>query len=106
MAPPQTFWNGEPAEARRVVLVVADAPDFPAFWARAEGIIGQERYAVEVLSGNAPEGSFPFYLDDDNGSGWHKVTGGHGSPRWGHRDLRPERIVRVLDDDEPCRCGE
>lgn len=87
----QTFWNGEPTPARKVRGVVADAP-FPAYWARR--FIGQERNAVEVVySGET------FYLDDENydGSGdepgWRKVTVGHGSPHYRHRNLSLEGVV-------------
>lgn len=29
-----TYWNGEPCKAERVVVVVADNPDFRNYWAR------------------------------------------------------------------------
>lgn len=82
-----TFWNGEPCEARRVSVVIADAPEFARYWAR--GLVGQRRNAVEIIYGNET-----FYLDNEaHGEGttddaaWRKVTLGHGSPRYGHRDL-------------------
>lgn len=93
----RTYWNGEPAEARKVTVTVADAPDFPAYWARP--YVGMQRHAVEVHYGDDV-----FYLDDDpdqddeqasleatgHGPGWLKVTDGHGGPRWRHRNLTPE----------------
>lgn len=88
-----TFWNGEPTPARRVTIVCADAPEFPAYWARAAEIVGSRRDAVEVSYNGET-----FYLDDEAdpenpesrpGSGWGKVTLGRGSPRYGHRELRP-----------------
>ena len=81
----QTLWNGEPTECRRVSVVVADDQTFPQYWARTEGIVGQRIPAVEVLYFDEP-----FYLDDRNGSGWLKVTTGHGSPAYGHREVTPE----------------
>jgi len=80
-----TFWNGEPADCRRVIVVVADA-EFPAYWARK--YIGQERHAVEVNCAGQT-----FYIDNENGSGWAKVRFAGGGPRAGHRDLAIERIV-------------
>lgn len=89
----ETFWNGEPTLARRVSIVCADATEFPAYWGRSAGIIGTRRNAVEVTYNGET-----FYLDDEAdpgepesrpGSGWGKVTLGHGSPRYGHRELRP-----------------
>lgn len=80
-----TFWNGEPADCRRCTVIVADA-EFPAYWARKH--VGQERHAVEVrYSGE------PFYIDNENGSGWAKVRFAGGGPRVGHDSLRIERVV-------------
>jgi hypothetical protein len=83
-----TYWNGEPCPARKVRVIVADSGFFPAYWARE--FVGQEREAVEVSYFDKP-----FYLDNEDGSGWRKVTEGHGSPAWGHRDLEIERIVEA-----------
>jgi hypothetical protein len=82
-----TFWNGEPCDARQVVVVVADAPDFPGYWAREH--VGQERSAVEVNYGGRT-----FYLDNDDppGHGWAKVTLGKGSPRFAHRQLEVSEV--------------
>lgn len=85
-ARPETFWNGERAAARRVRVIVADDPQFPAYWARP--LVGTERDAVEVIyAGHV------FYLDNDSGEGWAKVTDGRGSPRYGHQDLAIQRVV-------------
>lgn len=78
-----TYWNGEPCEARRVSVVVADSGQFPLYWARE--FVGQRRDAVEVVYGEQT-----FYLDDGAGDGWWKVTDGHGSPRWSHGSLEIE----------------
>ena len=83
---PPTYWNGEPAVAVRVRVIVADAPHFPQYWARP--LVGTERAAVRVTYGGRT-----FYLDNETGTGWRKVTEGHGSPRWGHADLAVEREV-------------
>ena len=112
-----TFWNGEPCEARRVVVVVADNPAIPQYWARQ--LVGTRRDAVEVRYAGTT-----FYLDDQgydvseevkrlleahgmeardrvgyNGWGWDKVTKGHGGPRVGHANITVERVVgeRVID---------
>jgi len=81
-----TMWNGEPTECRRVVVIVADAPELPAYWAR--DLVGQERHAVEVRYFDKP-----FYIDNENGSGWAKVRFAGGGPQAGHKDLRIERVV-------------
>lgn len=64
---------------RKVFAVVADAPQFAAYWAR--DCIGAERKAVEI----AYEGRV-FYIDDERGQGWDKVMRG-GLPRMGHKNL-------------------
>lgn len=97
-----TFWNGDPCEARKVTVEVADDVVFPLYWARP--FVGTRRKAVEVTY----DGS-TFYLDDDAmadpasaeakrlygvevpgrpaGQGWNKVTVGRGSSGRGHREL-------------------
>jgi hypothetical protein len=82
----KTRWNGEPCEAKRVRVIVADAPDCPNYWARE--FVGQERNAVEVRYFDTP-----FYLDDENGSGWAKVTLGGGGPEWGHKGLEVAEVI-------------
>jgi hypothetical protein len=79
---PETRWNGEPCQARRVTAIVADDGRFPQYWARH--LVGTRRKAVEVTYGDST-----FYLDDEDGSGWDKVTHG-GSPHWGHSSLTIE----------------
>lgn len=86
----QTFWNGEPCHARIVRVVVADSDFFPLYWARE--LVGTTREAVEVTYNGRT-----FYLDNEargegttDGAAWRKVTIGHGSPQWGHRDLEVE----------------
>ncbi|MGW4493807.1 hypothetical protein [Streptomyces sp. NPDC004376] len=76
---PTTRWNGEPCTARRITAIVADDESFPAYWAR--DLVGTRRPAVEVVYGGRA-----FYLDDEDGSGWVKVTTG-GSPWRAHRGL-------------------
>lgn len=57
----ETYWNGEPAACRRVMVRVADldADTPPLAWWR--GLEGTVRAAVEVVYGDMP----PSYLDDD-----------------------------------------
>jgi len=95
-----TRWNGEPCIARRITAIVADSVFFSGYWAR--DLVGTRRDAVEVTYSNAT-----FYLDDEDGSGWAKVTSG-GSPRSGHLSLyidpdsiRP-RGDGQPDPDKPC----
>jgi hypothetical protein len=75
----RTYWNGEPTPARRVRVIVGES-ERPTWWCAA--LARTERAAVEVSYG----GRY-FYLDDEDGSGWTKVTTGYGGPRWPHRSL-------------------
>lgn len=74
-----TFWNYEAAPARKVRVVVGPCT-VPTFW--HNGLEGTERNAVEVSYGG-----HLFYLDNEDGSGWDKVTKGRGGPDWGHKSL-------------------
>jgi hypothetical protein len=88
---PRTYWNGLPlpVPARRGTAVVADAPEFPGYWAR--DLIGKRIEVVEVnLAGVSLAGTVD-YLDDRDGSGWRKVTEGRGGPGFGHASLDIER---------------
>jgi hypothetical protein len=81
-SPTGTYWNGLPTPARRGTAVVADAPEFPRYWAKTEGIIGQRIPVVLVVLDGVNYGGGIEFLDNRDGSGWAKVTEGHGGPRW------------------------
>ncbi|HTG95730.1 MAG TPA: hypothetical protein VL866_24225 [Pyrinomonadaceae bacterium] len=83
--PEKTYWNGEPANCRRVIVRVGTV-EKPTWW--CADMEGTERVAVEVNYGKQT-----FYLDDENGSAWGKVTGGMGGPEWGHKSLPDDSEV-------------
>ncbi len=83
----ETFWNGEPCVATKVVLMVEDDATFPNYWAR--DLVGEHIDAVEVVYNGQT-----FYINDQGGAGWRKVTDGSGSSRYGHKSLRGEVIAR------------
>lgn len=85
----QTFWNYEPTPARIVRVIVGPSP--VETWWCAE-LAGTEREAVEVNYHGEK-----FYLDNENGSGWAKVTAGRGGPDWGHSSLPAERVVEPVE---------
>lgn len=86
----KTYWNGESARANKVTVTVADKGTFSTPWFK--DIVGQKRAAVEVIYG-----ADVFYLDDENGSGWDKVTRGKGSPHIGHRQLEIDESAGVFE---------
>lgn len=81
------YWNGLPTKVRLVTGVVREhGPGDPplAWW---KNLAGQRIEAVEVQLDGVNFGGGTAYLDDRDGSGLRKVTEGHGSPRWPHRDV-------------------
>ena len=93
-------WNGEKCKARRVLIVVGEA-DKPTYW--FAGIVGKTIRAVEVSYGGEV-----FYLADEDGNGWHKVTVERGGPHWGHKsvpcaELIRERLASEIDERD-CHC--
>ena len=55
---------------------------------RFQELKGTLRDAVEV----SYHGTI-YFLDDEDGSGWLKVTEGKGSPYWTHRSLPDDSVV-------------
>jgi len=96
-----TYWNGLPTPARRGTAVVADAPEFPQYWAKTEGLVGQRIAVVEVVLDGVNYGGGIDYLDDRNGQGWRKVTTGHGGPGHGHASvsIEPGSFVPTVEVD-------
>lgn len=83
----EAFWNGERCEAHKCLVIVAKAKK-PTYW--YAGLAGTTRRAVRVVYG-----PHTFYLDDEDGSGWGKVTAGRGSSTVGHCSLDIEREVTL-----------
>jgi hypothetical protein len=81
-----TYWNGEETPARKVRVKVG-RPLLPTWWcAKHEGTT---REAVEITYGG-----HKFYLDnEEDGSGWKKVTEGRGSPNQYSRSLPDDSVV-------------
>lgn len=90
---PAPRWNFEPCIAARGTGVVLDAPTVPVFWARVEGLVGERIPVVQVSYYDQL-----FYLDDRGGRGWHKLTYGAGSPKFGHANLDVEDFVPIEQD--------
>lgn len=80
-----TRWNGLPCDARHVTVIVGDSGFFSEYWAKS--LVGQQRKAVEVSFDNKT-----MYLDNEDGSGWWKVTHG-GGPGLPSRTLEVQRVI-------------
>ena len=93
-----TFWNGIPVASVRGTAVVADSPEFPLYWAKTEGIIGQRIPVVMVNLDGANFGGGITYLDNRDEEGWRKIAYGGGSPRYRHKGVAIEPGSFVPDD--------
>ena len=96
----KTYWNGERCKARRVLILVGECP-FPQGWYR--NLVGKRMKAVEIVYGGET-----FYIADEDGNGWHKVTMERGGPHWGHKsvtcaDVIKERTQEDLGESD-CQC--
>lgn len=88
----QTYWYYQPTQARIVRVIVGPSPR-PTWW--CADLEGTEREAVEVI-GHGEK----FYLDNEDGSGWRKVTEGRGGPDWGHSSLPVASVIEGQPHDQ------
>lgn len=106
----QTYWNGKPAEAKRALVHVPqhdpNDEDHPpeAWWAGIESSMAKhipnlpepidlQGQIVEAVVVWRSDIMTTHLLYDGDGSGWAKVTDGHGGPRWGHRELPLNSVI-------------
>lgn len=87
-----TWWNGEPTIAYKCRVIVGKSLR-PTWWcADLEGV---EREAVAVVYDG-----HKFFLDNEDGSGWRKVTTGYGSPEYRHLSLPDDsKQIEALNGD-------
>lgn len=88
-----TFWNYEPTPCRIVRVVVGPCLK-ETFW--HNGLEGTVREAVEVEYGGDK-----FYLDNEDGTGWFKVTKGRGGPDYGHSSLPVAEVLESCGESNP-----
>ena len=93
------YWNGLAAKFRIVIAIVGPEPaelkdhiekSRPGLkrYLWFVPFIGQHRQVVEVIQDGQT-----FYMDNEDGSGFRKVTEGRGSPQFGHRSFYPAEIL-------------
>lgn len=100
-------WNGEPCEARRVLIRVGECP-FPRGWYK--GLEGTEMRAVEITileyDTLKPIEDSKFLIADQDGNGWHKVMIEGGGPHHGHSSVTGEVLSeRTEFDGDDCHCA-
>lgn len=97
-----TKWNGESCKARRVLIKVGECP-FPQGWYMH--LVRTEMRAVEIIYGDET-----FYIADEDGNGWHKITVGLGGPDRGHKSVTCAEVIKERTgsdlDDRDCYCEE
>lgn len=76
----QGYWNGKPVEYEVVMVEITNKLEGSMPWCKP--FIGEKRQAVKVIVPNHR----PFYLDNEDGSGYLKVISG-GNPKTAHRSL-------------------
>lgn len=86
-----TYWNGEPCKAIPVRIRLQGDGGHPEYWAR--DLIGTEREAVRVEYGGRI-----FYLDNEDGSGWAKVTTGFGGPSWPFKSVYGTEVFAIREE--------
>lgn len=97
--PEETFWNGNPCRARYLTVVVANDPTFSKYWAKS--YIGQVRKAIEItiikrgILGTSKLETF--IIDNEDGSGYKKITKGRGSWKYSYGVLAVKRIITTSD---------
>jgi hypothetical protein len=79
-----TYWNGQRVVARRLKGTVGESPS--GWW--CSKLKGQIRQVVEVTYYD-----MVFYIDNQDGSGWIKVTEGRGMPDYPHKSLPISKIL-------------
>lgn len=86
----KTYWNGEPCDANRAIAVISEPAPPEITWAES-GFFYTPTQIVEVNYQGTT-----FYLDNESGGGWAKVTRGRGSPRYGHKQYDPTEIAAII----------
>jgi hypothetical protein len=81
----KTYWNGQETPCAKVRFKLEGDGGHPLYWARH--LIGQTVDAVRVQYGGKI-----FYLYNEDGSGWTKVTEGHGSPHWPSKSVYGKEV--------------
>ncbi len=81
----KTYWNGEPCEAKKVLVKVGKSAR-PTWW--CADLEGKTIEAVKIT-----QGSYSFFVPDEKET-WLKITEGFGSPTYPHKGL-PDSTVEL-----------
>lgn len=74
------FWNGEPCKFYAIRYLIQEVLNSPYHWQNK--YIGTYRQIIRVEYGE----QF-FYIDNEHGSGYYKLTEGEGSPQYPHNSI-------------------
>ena len=84
------YWNGEPALFSACKVILKECELTPLHWQNA--FVGKERECIEVIYNNES-----FLIDNENGTGFYKVTQGMGSPNVGHSSIADHVMLDYID---------
>lgn len=88
------YWNGEPKAIFTACIVRLLSDDkHPLWWQNA--FPGKEIQGIEVRFSTEI-----WIISNDDGTGYHKVTKGLGSPQCGHKSLSTFEFVRYIHENE------
>jgi hypothetical protein len=88
------YWNGEPSATFTACIVKLNGDAaHPLWWHNA--FAGTERQAIEITYGGET-----WCIENQNGTGFYKVTTGMGSPGCGHFSLSGHEVVRYIPKGE------
>ncbi len=88
------YWNGERCQFKVVFIKLIDFENTPTlYWAKP--FVDVERQAIEVNYE-----STTFCIDNEDGTGYVKMTTGFGSPSYNHRSIFKYQVIRDVPQDE------
>ncbi len=89
----KAYWNGEYTAVITCVLYEVTRSSNPNHWQNM--FVGNIRQAVKInYSGQT------WYIDNEHGDGYYKVTKGQGSPWCGHKSVDDPIIKEELPEDK------
>lgn len=86
----KALWQNEQCDVKVLKIKILPSPEDPVcYWGKV--FYYQERQALLVT-----QGSQQFLIDNEDGTGYLKVTVGLGSPSYGHRSIFNYEIVEEV----------
>jgi len=84
--PVPTTYEKQSCIAKRCMILIADAADYPPF---IKQLVGKVRQAVEIIVDNKK-----IYLDNEDGSGWMRLIESQAPPT---TELQAQKVICYLE---------